>query len=526
MWSALTIALAGPRWNFREMEVFSRDQSLVILLDLSESMNATDTKPSRLIRAKQKIEDLLKNSQDVKVGLIAFAADAHMITPITEDKETIRHLLPSLSTELVHVQGSRLSPALVMASTLLEAEAESNKAILVFSDGGFEDSSAMMTAKKLGDQGIIIHVMGVGTYEGTSLYKNQVTHLSKLEKEKLNEISKAGNGYYLEANRSQPNESIILNELKEKGEAQLKLGKTNRQWEEQFYLLIIPVLPILLWWFRRGYIFAAILLCLSPSLNLEAFDSVYFKNSEQIGKQAYDEEDYETAINTFQDPYRKGVACYKAKNFAEAERLFRESSRSEVDSCAIYNLGNALAQQEKFKEAMAAYETVLEQCPNHLQAKENLEMVRQMLQDQKNNSQSDKKDQQNNQDQNDQGDDQSRGDESKEEDDEKEKDKNSEKEEEGKQSDQEQSPEDSENENSEHQEKEDSKDSAEEQNQQDENDKDHPRTPQESPKTRSQDDQDADLWLNRITNDPSTFLKNKFYIESRKNATKEGVNPW
>ena len=139
MWSALTIALAGPRWNFREMEVFSRDQSLVILLDLSESMNATDTKPSRLIRAKQKIEDLLKNSQDVKVGLIAFAADAHMITPITEDKETIRHLLPSLSTELVHVQGSRLSPALVMASTLLEAEAESNKAILVFSDGGFED---------------------------------------------------------------------------------------------------------------------------------------------------------------------------------------------------------------------------------------------------------------------------------------------------------------------------------------------------------------------------------------------------
>ena len=58
-WACLTSALAGPRWSFREMETFSRDQSLVVLLDLSESMNAADIKPSRLVRAKQKIEDLL-----------------------------------------------------------------------------------------------------------------------------------------------------------------------------------------------------------------------------------------------------------------------------------------------------------------------------------------------------------------------------------------------------------------------------------------------------------------------------------
>ena len=69
VWACLTLALAGPRWNFREMETFSRDQSLVILLDLSESMNATDIKPSRLVRAKQKIEDLINLSKGVKIGL-------------------------------------------------------------------------------------------------------------------------------------------------------------------------------------------------------------------------------------------------------------------------------------------------------------------------------------------------------------------------------------------------------------------------------------------------------------------------
>jgi len=85
VWSCLTFAMAGPRWDFREIETYSRDQSLVILLDLSESMNATDVKPSRLVRAKQKIEDLINLSQGVKIGLIAFAADPHMIAPITED---------------------------------------------------------------------------------------------------------------------------------------------------------------------------------------------------------------------------------------------------------------------------------------------------------------------------------------------------------------------------------------------------------------------------------------------------------
>ncbi|HEV8051226.1 MAG TPA: VWA domain-containing protein, partial [Parachlamydiaceae bacterium] len=131
VWSCLVLALAGPRWNFREIEMLSKDQSLVILLDLSESMNANDIKPSRLVRAKQKIEDLINHSEGVNLGLIAFAADPHMITPITEDKETIRHLLPTLETELVYVQGSRLSPALEMASVMLDAEPGTNKAILV-----------------------------------------------------------------------------------------------------------------------------------------------------------------------------------------------------------------------------------------------------------------------------------------------------------------------------------------------------------------------------------------------------------
>lgn len=567
VWSFLTLALAGPRWSFREMETFSQDQSLVILLDLSESMNATDIKPSRLVRAKQKIEDLLNISKGVKIGLIAFAADSHMITPITDDKETIRHLLPSLDTDLVYVQGSRLSPALVMASTMLESESGNNKALLVISDGGFEDSIAIVTAKKMAEKGIVIHVMGVGTTEGAPIFdkrnaaKKGTPIISKLEKDRLTEISLVGNGRYLEAHYSDHDEITILKELEKRAEAQVLIGKKNQFWDERFYLIIFPVLPIILWWFRRGYVFAMILLLLTPTVSVEASVKDYFKNSEELGKQALEDNDFETAINTFQDPYRKGVANYKAGNYVEAEKMFRQSAREEVASSSAYNIGNSLVKQGKYEDAITAYEEVLKKWPDHIKAKENLELLKKMIaQDKPNHPKSKKSDKEDKKDKS-PSDDKDKN--------EKQDSKNGTNDPEGSQKDQQDDDADSEdqekepkdqqpktNDNSDNQgnseqtdkdsdplenseqtdkcsepqeeqqgpeEKEDNKDQGGEAEQQEAVAANEDR---EKKAPRSQEDQDADLWLNRITNDPKTFLKNKFYIESKKCATKEGIDPW
>lgn len=554
-WACLTLALAGPRWSFREVETFSQDQTLVLLLDLSESMNAKDIKPSRLIRGKQKIEDLLNISKGVKIGLIAFAADPHMITPVTDDKETIRHLLPSLTTDLIYVQGSRLSPALEMASAMLEAEPGNNKALLVLSDGGFEDSTAIITAKKLAEKGVVIHVMGVGTLEGAPLYhdrsqKNQFPIITKLEKERLSEISKAGNGFYLEAHYSDHAEASILKELQKRAEAQENIGKKNQFWEERFYLLILPALPIILWWFRRGYIFAAILILFTPLSGLEAhFLSDSFKNSEEHGKQAFEEGDYEAAASVFKDPYRKGVACYKAKNFVEAEKMFRQSSRLDVACNAGYNLGNALVQQNKLKEAIEVYEDVLKSWPMHTKTKENLELVKKMLEQEKQDSQSnsdrqnekteenpeskendkkkdssqDKSPNSKNNQQQQNKDNSHQQDSGKQENDDKADSKNSgdsgaEPEQQNEMKEESRSPEENQNSNGQQQQKERQKgmnDTGDEQ-----------KEASGTQVSKSQKDQDADQWLNRIANDPKKFLKNKFYIESKKKGTKEGIDPW
>jgi len=496
-WAFLTFALAGPRWNYREIETFSRDQSLVILLDLSESMNAADIKPSRLVRAKQKIEDFINLASGVKMGLIAFAADPHMIAPVTDDKEMIRHLLPSLETDLVYVQGSKLSVALNMAASMLEAEPGSNKALLVISDGGFEDAGAITLAKKLSDEGLIIHAMGVGTLEGAPLKdangnvikRNGFPILSKLEQDKLKSLSQAGKGYYLEAHYSSLDENLVLQDLEKRSDLAVNLGSKNKLWDERFYLFLAPALLIVLFWFRRGYVFSILPIFLLPFASLGAS----FKNHAELGKEAFDLEDYETAISRFQDPYRKGVAYYKAGKFAEAEEMFKASKREEVALNAAYNLGNSLAQQQKFQEAIIAYEDVLEKWPECTKAKENLELIKSIMQSQE-SSDSEK------------GDAKKEGEQNK-----------SERSETG-ESDQEEKEQSNPLQKGEQPKDKQQKDVAKP--------SDEKQEEQEQRQLVSQEEQDADLWLNRLSNDPKTFLKNKFYIESKKNAATRGVDPW
>ena len=92
------------------------------MLDLSQSMNAKDVLPSRIARAREEMEDILDLSRGVSIGLVAYAAVPHMVTPLTDDVRTIRNLLPALDTSLVTIQGDRLKPALEMAANMLKAD--------------------------------------------------------------------------------------------------------------------------------------------------------------------------------------------------------------------------------------------------------------------------------------------------------------------------------------------------------------------------------------------------------------------
>lgn len=118
LFSLVIFALAGPAFEKRPQPVFKAQSALVILLDLSRSMDAEDIKPSRLNRARYKINDILKQRKEGQTALIAYAADAFVVSPLTDDADTITAQVPALETHIMPAQGSRLDLALQKARAL------------------------------------------------------------------------------------------------------------------------------------------------------------------------------------------------------------------------------------------------------------------------------------------------------------------------------------------------------------------------------------------------------------------------
>lgn len=262
LWSLLIISMAGPRWDYTQVQLFTPGADLVILLDISRSMEVADEQPSRLIRARQEIEDLINQNRQVRVGLIAFASIAHVVAPITEDGQTIRNLLPALSSNLVRLQGSRLGPALERADMLLAGQHDkSEQSLLLITDGDFADSNVEQMIRDLAERDIELHVLGIGTPEGGPVpgaggrYLTDArgeTIQSRLDDAALERLAKAGGGVYQRADYRDGDTARIL-KLAVAGSSAKAAGKEQAKvWNERFYWLLIPVMLLLLPLFRRN----------------------------------------------------------------------------------------------------------------------------------------------------------------------------------------------------------------------------------------------------------------------------------
>ena len=262
LWSLGALAMAGPRLGYTEVDLYRPGTNLLILLDLSRSMQVSDVKPSRLARARQEIEDLLDRSSGMRVGLIAFASVAHLVAPITEDADTLRNLLPSISTDLVRWQGSRLSQALEKARKLLAGQPEdSSYALLLLSDGDFAEPALRRHVALLRSEGIPLHVMGIGTLEGGPVPaeeggwvrgKSGQPVMSVLDERGLEDLAKAGGGLYRRADFRENDTLAFLERVAEQGRPRAEQEDTQRVWNERYHLLVLAMLILLLWWYRQS----------------------------------------------------------------------------------------------------------------------------------------------------------------------------------------------------------------------------------------------------------------------------------
>jgi Ca-activated chloride channel family protein len=387
------VALAGPQWRYTDTQIFKPENDLVIVLDMSSTMNAADVKPSRLARAREEISDLLDANKGLTIGLVAYAAVPHMVVPLTDDMNTIRNLLPSLDTSLITIDGDRLKPALAMASGMLKAEPGHDKSILVVSDGDFSENNAADLVQAA--DGAKVYTMGIGSAAGVPVPmadgswakdKSGRMLIDRLHVDQLALLARTGNGIYIEATYDNSDTRMLLNHIGDADDNQKLAGRTVRVWDEGFYVPVLLLALLLLPLFRKRappilLLIFAFALSAYPAQAADTAD--WFRNPAQQGQDAFAQGHYDAAAQKFTDPYQQGVAAYKAGHYAQAAALFKTASGETAGTAATYNLGNAQLMDGQPQMAIDSYQAVLKQNPSDASAKHNLEIAQKMLQQKK-----------------------------------------------------------------------------------------------------------------------------------------------
>lgn len=366
------IALAGPAWQRIEQPVFRSDQALVIALDLSRSMDARDVAPSRLIRARLKILDILEKRGSGQTALIVYSSNAFTVTPLTTDTDTIAALVNSVSTDIMPSRGSYPIAAIEKGEQLLQQAGAGAGEILLITDGG-SSPAAERVARDLKSSGYSLSVFAVGTSEGAPIPRASggfVTDRSgqiavpKLEEHSLRALAVAGGGRFSTLTTDDRDlDTLLSGEVAQSAAGDESLA-TDR-WREEGPWLVFLLLPLAAMAFRRGWVLLVALAVLPLSQPAEAsvWDDIWMTRDQQAQRKLQQGEAAD-AIDLFENPDWRAVAQYRAEDYAGSAAAFAENE----DTQSLYNLGNALARQGELESAIDAYEQVLEIDPDDTDA--------------------------------------------------------------------------------------------------------------------------------------------------------------
>ena len=386
VWLIAAIALSGPSWQKLPDSSFTSTDARVLVLDLSFSMLAEDLKPNRLTQAHFRLSDMLDDALEGQTGLVSYAGDAFVVSPLTSDTNTIRNMLPALRPDVIPVPGSRPDRALELAAELLQRSGMARGEILLIADSG--DSAAVDVAKKLAKQGIFTSVLAVGTVQGAPIpsgdgfvsdSRGNIV-VARLERDAMQSIARAGGGKYSELTTG--SSEISPWAVVEGSEFTRKEDALGERWKDSGPWLLLLLLPLVAFGFRRGLLFVAPLLILPGLLvsgNAEAglWDDLWATRDQQA-QAALQQDRADDAAVLAKDPAIAGEALYRSGDFPGAGQAW--SQLDQADS--HYNRGNSLAQAGDFESALAAYDDALALDPEMEDARFNRELVEQMKQEQ------------------------------------------------------------------------------------------------------------------------------------------------
>lgn len=388
------IALAGPSVHKLPQPAFALNKATVLVLDMSLSMLATDVKPNRLTQARFKALDFTSQLKEGELALLTFAADAYVISPLTPDHNNIKLLLPDLTPEIMPAQGSNVQSALELATKLLQQAGYPKGDVVLITDG-FSQSHYQTLRQSLNDFPHRLSVLAVGSSDGAPVKlssgellkdRNGSIVLPKVPLTQLKELASLTGGVFRQSSFDQSDIQALL-ALPELTLAQADSAQSSKisgdQWQDAGVYLCWLLLPLALWLGKRAALLAILPLCLLPN-TAKAFDwRDLWQSQQQQAKQAYQQQDYAKAMEKFADPLWQGNAAYRSGDYQAAEQLYQQDKSAN----GRFNLGNSLMQQQKFSEALAAYQQAQALQPDLPGLEQNIELAKQLLQQQQQSQQ-------------------------------------------------------------------------------------------------------------------------------------------
>jgi tetratricopeptide (TPR) repeat protein len=429
----LVIALANLRTPSGSDKLTSNGIDVMIALDVSKSMLAQDIKPSRLERAKQLMNRLVDKIGNDRLGIVVFAGKAYMQMPLSADHAAAKMYIESASTESIPTQGTVISDALKMCYASFNQKEKKYKAVVLISDGEDHDENAIKTAEQMGQEGVMINTIGIGSPEGATIMdeatgelkkdKDGNTVVTKLNQEELKAIAEKGNGIYQLFSNSDAVVTGVVAQLNGMDKRNVT-DESLLHYKTYFQYLVGIALIFLLLEFFISETKRKKSMKLKPAITLwflfftVAALAQNEKETIKKGNTAYKKNDYSAATEDYntvlkKDPsnataqYNVGNALYRSKKTDESiaayDNAIKSLKKPTEKSNAFYNKGVVLQNDKKIPECIEAYENALKISPNDDDARQNLQKAlqqqKQQQQQQKDKKQDQDKNQQKKQDQ-------------------------------------------------------------------------------------------------------------------------------
>lgn len=404
-WALAALALAGPAWERLPQPLYQNKAARVIALELSQTMAAQDVKPSRFARARYKIADILKRSADAQTALIAYAGDAFVVAPLTDDANTVANLVDSLDPSVMPAPGNATGRAIDLGVKLLQQGGVRDGEIVLLADGA--DAGAGAAAARAREAGVRVSVLGIGSSEGAPVAlaqggflkdANGNIALARLDGAALAAVAARGGGRYAAFTGDASDLDAMLASLAARdASAVARTEVQSERFLDRGPWLLFVLVPLVALGFRRGWLLLVPLAMLAqaPLARASVWDDLW-RRPDQQAQAEFDAGHAKEAQALARDPNLRGSAAYRAGDFAAASADFASAAATDEasphDADAYYNRGNALAKQGKYEEAIAAYDRALKQTPGMQDAAANKKSVEDWLKQQKQQQQQSQQD--------------------------------------------------------------------------------------------------------------------------------------